>query len=110
VQLLDDKQLYELKLNTDNQKSAYLLLMLIFSLVLSIEYVVANNIILNIDKIFPEIPAFISTILEIVLVQVFGLFLNPLFYRIVQSYFTDEFYITPFKILGVVNNNNIYSF
>lgn len=82
--------------------------MLIFSLLLGLEYVIANNIILDIIKIFPDCPPFIAGVVTPIYVQFINIGINQNFLKVVTTLFDDEFYLIPFQILAVVRLIIIY--
>jgi hypothetical protein len=103
VRILENNEVAILKKNYREQSLVFALCMLIFSFLLGIEYVIANNIILDIMKIFPDTPSVIAGIVTPLYIQFVNIGINQNFLKIVASLFDDEFYLIPFQILAVVN-------
>jgi len=107
VRVLENNEVAALKKSFREQSLVFGLCMLIFSLLLGIEYVVANNIILDITKIFPDCPSIIAGAVTPLYIQFVNIGINQNFLKIVASLFDEEFYLIPFQILAVVRINKI---
>lgn len=110
MKLLENNEVATLKKNYRETSLVFALCMIIFSLLLGIEYVIANNIILDIIKIFPDTPDVIAGIVPIVYIQFVNIGINQNFLKVVATLFDDEFYLIPFQILSVVRKLKIFFF
>jgi hypothetical protein len=104
VKLYSNEIIKTIKSKSKSQFSAFIVFLLLFSIMLAGEYVTVNYILMNINNIYDGLDPLLVTFLQIAGIQFINSVINGFFISMVDETLT-EFYVLPFRILNIVNKS-----
>lgn len=98
-----DHEISEMQNKLSSQQKAFAICIILFSTILSVEYITVSYIVSKIDKIYESLAPLQVTLIQVGSIQVlFNVIINGNMMKIFEATFMEPLFVLPFRLLTIV--------